>query len=359
MTDRPLIALALGDPAGIGLELAIKALSDEETAEAADFLVIGDRRHWDEGVAQAGTDLPIADFYTGAFERRAFLDLAHANTDNITVGEASEAGGRTACANFRAALKLAAAGGADAVCFTPFNKAAMRMAEADYVDEIGFVQRAIDTDVHGSEFNVLDEVWNARVTSHIPLSEVASALDQARIERAIKLTHDTMEGAGIAAPKIGVAALNPHAGDGGNFGREDDEIILPAVEAMARKQYRVTGPVPSDTAYVRALKGEFDAVLTMYHDQGQIAIKLIGFHRGVTLIGGYPFWIATPAHGTAYDIAGQGIAHPGATINALRLAARLCKRDNPAGFPEPYERLGSAADVARDAVAGKHVAGLS
>lgn len=347
MNERPLIALALGDPSGVGLELAVKALADEETTSGADFLLIGDRRHLDQGRAQAGLELDVPD-HDGSAQPVSFLDLAHADVEAIAVGEASAAGGAVACANFRTALQLADAGGADAVCFTPFNKAAMRMSEPDYVDEIGFVQRAIGTDAVGSEFNVLDEVWNARVTSHVPLSAVAGLLSQERIERAIRLTHLTMEGAGIPNPRIGVAALNPHAGDGGNFGTEDDEIIAPAVKRMAERQFRVVGPVPSDTAYVRALKGEFDAVLTMYHDQGQIAIKLLGFDRGVTLIGGYPFWIATPAHGTAYDIAGQGIANSGATNNALKLAARLCRRDNAGrGFPDGGERIERALALVR------------
>ncbi len=154
-----------------------------------------------------------------------------------------------------------------------------------------------------------------------------------------------MEGAGIDRPKIGVAGLNPHAGDGGNFGTEEIEIIEPAVREAA-KEYAVSGPIPSDTVYVRALKGEFDAVLTMYHDQGQIAMKLIGFDRGVTLIGGFPFWIATPAHGTAYDIAGTGTANPGATIKALQLAAMLSRRANPSGFAAPRERLAGVAAIA-------------
>jgi 4-hydroxythreonine-4-phosphate dehydrogenase len=154
-----------------------------------------------------------------------------------------------------------------------------------------------------------------------------------------------MRGAGYDAPRIAVAALNPHAGDGGNFGREEIDVIEPAVKEAAA-HYAVTGPVPSDTVYVRALKGEFDAVLTMYHDQGQIAMKLIGFDRGVTLIGGFPFIVATPAHGTAYDIAGKGVANPGATVRALQLAAGLARRANPAGFADPRSRLGRAKEIA-------------
>lgn len=346
MVQRPLIALALGDPAGIGNELAIKALSDAETFAAADWLIVGDRRLWSVGEEQAGTGLAVADLGAERFECAAFLDLAHADIEAIAVGQSSAACGDVAFRNFRTALRLAAEGMADAVCFTPFNKHSMRLGDPEYVDEIGFVQRSIGTTVTGSEFNVLDEVWNARVTSHVPLGQVAELITRERIERAIHLTHATMEAAGIRNPRIGVAALNPHAGDGGNFGTEDAEIIAPAVQTAAESQLLVSGPIPSDTVFVRALKGEFDAVLTMYHDQGQIAIKLIGFDRGVTLIGGYPFWIATPAHGTAYDIAGQGVANPGATIAALRLAARLSRQSNPYGFEDPKTRLAAAREFA-------------
>ena len=132
--------------------------------------------------------------------------------------------------------------------------------------------------------------------------------------------------AGFTEPRIAVAALNPHAGDGGNFGREEIEVIGPAVEAAKAEGYSVEGPFPSDTVFLRARAGAFDAVLTMYHDQGQIAMKLIGFDTGVTLLGGYPVPIATPAHGTAYEIAGQGVANVGATRQALLLAAEMGRR---------------------------------
>ena len=123
-----------------------------------------------------------------------------------------------------------------------------------------------------------------------------------------------------------MAALNPHAGDGGNFGREEIDIIAPAVEAARAKGIGCDGPYPADTVFVRARRGDYDAVLTMYHDQGQIAMKLMGFDRGVTLLGGFPFPICTPAHGTAYDIAGKGIANIGATRAAVLLAAAMAQR---------------------------------
>lgn len=327
MSSPCVVAFAIGDPAGIGAELAARLLAAPQQDDTV-LLGIGDHRVLERGASHAGVRVtlpvvPLAGLDEVRPETSIFVDLENCDPDTVEMGCASAAGGRSALGNFRAALLAAREGYADAVMFTPFNKQAMRMAEADYVDEIGFVARTLGTDTRGSEFNVLDEVWNARVTSHIPLGAVAEALSTGRVYDSLKLTVQVMQGAGVARPRIGVAALNPHAGDGRNFGSEDEDVILPAVERARTEQMAVTGPVPADTVFVRALAGEFDAVLTMYHDQGQIAMKLIGFDRGVTLIAGFPFPIVTPAHGTAYDIAGRGTANLGASAQALALARRL------------------------------------
>jgi 4-hydroxythreonine-4-phosphate dehydrogenase len=138
-----------------------------------------------------------------------------------------------------------------------------------------------------------------------------------------------MRAAGFSPPRIAVAALNPHAGDGGNFGKEEIDVLAPVIEEARKTGIVCEGPFPSDTVFVRAARGDFDAVLTMYHDQGQIAMKLIGFDQGVTLLGGMPFPILTPAHGSAYDIAGKGVANPGASRHALLLAARMSPAAKP------------------------------
>ena len=345
-TNRTRVALALGDPGGIGLELAARLIADPEQRDG--ITVFGDRRALDLGARQAGltldlTSVGIEELPGAAVGGGLLVDLENCDPDACPLGEATAAGGAAALGNFRAALLAARAGLADAVLFTPFNKAAMRMAKADHVDEIGLIDGVLGADRSGREFNVLDEVWNARVTSHIPLREVADALDEERIFSSLMLTVEVMRDAGFERPRIGVAALNPHAGDGRNFGTEDDDVIAPAVERARARQIAVSGPIPSDTVFVRALKGEFDAVLTMFHDQGQIAMKLIGFDRGVTLIAGYGFPIVTPAHGTAYDIAGAGVADVGATFAAARLGRRLAARKPRAGTGEPALRDLAAA----------------
>lgn len=327
MARRQRVAFAIGDAGGISPELAARVLADRE-ANPGDMIVIGDRRVLEMGAAQVGIELDLPVFAPdkicdAAADSSFLIDMQNCDPSEIQIGGSTEASGRASLQNFAAALLTAQAGLADVVFFTPFNKHAMRLARPDYVDEIGFIDRTIGATRSGREFNVLEEVWNARVTSHVPLREVADLLSTDRIFQSIRFTSDVMQAAGFDRPRIGVAAFNPHAGDGRNFGDEDEDIIRPAVARAQEAQLAASGPIPSDTVFVRALKGEFDAVLTMFHDQGQIAMKLMGFDRGVTLIAGYPFPIVTPAHGTAYDIAGQGKADTGATFNAVRLGRRL------------------------------------
>ena len=174
-----------------------------------------------------------------------------------------------------------------------------------------------------SEMNVLDGQWMSRVTSHVSLRQAVEQINRPAIEAAIMLATSMMRKAGIAEPRLAVAALNPHGGEGGLFGTEEIEIIRPAVEAMAAKGIACEGPFPSDTVYLKAFAGHYDGVLSMYHDQGQIATKMRGFNRGVTVTGGLKTVFTTPAHGTAFDIVGKGVADTGAIQAAIALASRL------------------------------------
>jgi 4-hydroxythreonine-4-phosphate dehydrogenase len=329
-TVRPRIALAMGDAAGISPELTARVLADPEVCKA-EIVVFGDARVLAHGAEIASVTLAIdtqpvsgdTPGIAGPLRRSLLLDLGNCDPSGIATGVISAAAGRFATENFTRALTMAASGQADAVCFTPFNKAAMRLVTPGYDDEISFGARIVGFHGTAKEFNILDGLWNARVTSHVPLKEVSSLLTVAAILDNLRMTNDALKAAGIARPRIAVAGLNPHAGDNGAFGREEIEIIEPAVAAGKAEQINCDGPYPADTVFVRARRGDFDAVLTMYHDQGQIAMKLIGFESGVTLMGGFPFPICTAAHGTAFDIAGKGIAHPGAMRNAMLLAARM------------------------------------
>ena len=327
-TSRGRISLAMGCPSGIAPELTARLLADETTVNAAAITVFGDRRVLEAGARAAGV-APRVSFWTSKDgpEPKAgeaiFVDLGHLDPATIPVGENSPAAGHFAIENFRRAIAHAHAGKAEVVAWTPFNKATMRLAHPSYEDEIVFTAEMLGFDGAASEFNILPKIWNARVTSHVPIGKVAPLITFETVMRGLKLTNQAMRESGFARPRIAIAGLNPHAGDGGNFGREEIDVLEPVVRAAKAEGIACEGPFPSDTVFVRARKGEFDGVLTMYHDQGQIAMKLIGFEEGVTLLGGFPFPLVTPAHGSAYDIAGKGIAHPGATLNAMAIGARM------------------------------------
>jgi 4-hydroxythreonine-4-phosphate dehydrogenase len=327
---KPIIALAMGDPAGISPELTAKLLAENDVGAKARLVVIGDRRVLDDGAKVAAVKLDLNNVSPDANitndDGPVFIDLGHLDPASVARGVATAEGGRFALANYRHALTMARDGRADAVAFTPFNKRAMRLAHPPYDDEISFSADIVGLDGPASEFNVLDRLWNARVTSHIALSEVAAHITSERVLRGIRLTDSSMRRAGFDRPRIAVAGLNPHAGDGGNFGREEIDAIAPAVEQARAEGVTAEGPFPADTVFLRAKSGAFDAVLTMYHDQGQIAMKLMGFDRGVTLLGGFPFPICTPAHGTAYEISGKGIAGIGAARAAVLLAAEMAQK---------------------------------
>jgi len=324
-----LLALAMGDPCGISPELTARLAADAQVAGACRLVVIGDRRVFASGCRDAGLadpELPAWRPGGAAPASHAFHDLGHLDPAAVARGAASAAGGAFALANFTTALALARDGALEAMTFTPFNKHAMRLARPDYDDEIAVITETLRAARHGREFNILGGLWNARVTSHIPLKDVAAHLTVEAITAAGLLAARCMREAGFAQPRLAVAGLNPHAGDGGSFGREEIEVIAPAVARLRAEGVATTGPLPADTVFVRARKGEFDAVLTMYHDQGQIAMKLMGFEAGVTFIGGYDVPVCTPAHGTAYDIAGRGRADLGAARNAVLLAAAMAER---------------------------------
>ena len=321
------LALVMGDPAGIGAELMAHLLADAELGDTR-AVVIGDRRVLGAGEAVAGVELalPVVRTPKAALASNApivVLDTANLDPSSIRMGEVSAEGGRAVLQNLEAALGMAKRGEVDAITFTPFNKQALRLGGNPFNDELEFIVDRLGADAAVGEFNVLERLWNARVTSHVPLRHVADLLTTDRIVSRLQLTVATMRAAGVENPRVAVAALNPHAGEGGAFGTEDDEVIAPAVAEARALGIDVKGPFPSDTVFLRARDGHFDAVLTMYHDQGQIAIKLLGFERGVTLLGGLCVPITTPAHGTAYDIAGSGNANPAPLRRAVDLACAL------------------------------------
>ncbi len=327
---KPTIALLQGDATGIGPELLAKLLSIEELRAAARILVISDRRVFEAGCRVAGVSLEprvISEVAEADFseDRPYLLDLPIAEFEALRPGEVSAAAGAAVLAGYGLALDLCAEGRADGLCFLPFNKDALHRAGLGVEDETQWAKERIGHRGRVSEFNIIDGMWNARVTSHIPLREVAKHLSQEEILASIRLADETLRAAGFSRPRIAVAALNPHAGEGGNIGREEIEIIAPAVRQAQRLQIACEGPFPSDTLYLKVRDGHYDCAVSMYHDQGQIAIKLLGFHMGVSVLAGLPFPIATPAHGTAFDIVGQNKAEVEPARRAFMTVVRLAQ----------------------------------
>lgn len=311
---KPTIALVQGDATGIGPELMAKLLAIDEVRAAARVLILSDRRVFEAGCRIAGIEHEvrvISQAEDAAFSEEAFdlIDLGCPDPEEIMPGVAYKAAGAAVLAGFGQGLDLCAAGTAQGLCFLPFNKEALHLAGLGVEDETQWAKARIGHKGRVSEFNVIDGMWNARVTSHIPLRDVAAQLSTEEILAAVKLAERTLRAAGFSRPRIAVAALNPHAGDGGNIGREEIEIIAPAVAQAQKLQIACDGPFPSDTLYLKVRDGLYDCAVSMYHDQGQIAIKLLGFHMGVSVLAGLPFPMATPAHGTAFDIVGQNKAN--------------------------------------------------
>ncbi len=326
--EKPRIAIVPGDPSGIGPELIAKLLSDASVLALADIVLIGDDHVWQQGAAQAVLPLKLdavtEDDLTDR-EGLTWLPLKTIAPAEVRIAEMTRAGGKASLLCLDKALDMAIAGKVDGILFGPFNKAALTAAGMDAEDEHRYMARYLGFTGYHGEINVLDDLMTTRVTSHLALKYVAANITSKAVENAIGLAEQTLIRAGNSRPRIAVAALNPHAGDNGKFGREEIDILEPVIAAAQSLQKDVTGPWPSDTVFLKAKRGEVDAVVTMYHDQGQIAIKLMGFDRGVTVAGGLPVPIATPAHGTAFDIAGKNEANVGATRQAFDLLVRMAK----------------------------------
>ena len=322
------VGIIPGDPGGIGPELVAQLLSRKEDHPKVNVLLIGDRHVFERGQHNANVAYDLKKINKSVNEWSENHPVAIYEVDSIVpkdvqIGKVTRTSGVSTLTVLDNALKLWQEGVIDALVFGPFNKAAMHQAGIGKSDELHYMAKKLNTKNYICELNTLGGIWTSRVTSHIALRAVADSINPNRIREAVMLIDRTLKRSGIKYPRISVAALNPHAGDGGNFGREEIELIEPVVRELSRAKIKVDGPWPADTIFLKASRSEIDAVVTMYHDQGQIALKLLGFDRGVTVQGGLPFPVTTPAHGTAFDIAGKGVADPGAFIAAFQVAADM------------------------------------
>jgi 4-hydroxythreonine-4-phosphate dehydrogenase len=330
------LGLTMGDPAGIGPEIILSAARDLAPRLAADeiaLLVIGTRRCFEETAHRlsipaeiVGGGEPIA------WPRVPVLEAAQTDT-LIEPGRLSAEAGRLAYAAIERAVALAMAGAIDAIVTAPISKEALHLAGYSYPGHTEIL-----AELTGSKGSCMllvhDRLRVSHVSTHVALAEVPKRVTPERLRYVIDLTHQALRDLGFERPRIGVCALNPHAGEGGMFGREDIDVIAPVVESYRTRGIEVAGPVPADTVYVKALAGQFDAVVAMYHDQGHIAVKTLGFVMdpksgqmsalsGVNVTLGLPIVRTSVDHGTAFDIAGKGIANAQSMIEAIEVAAQL------------------------------------
>lgn len=315
---RPRLALTLGDPAGIGPEIVARVISRPGVLDKAEVYVLADRAELESAFADARLPVvPLSDDPKPGFA--TLLDDNSAPAAAIPVKQVSKEAGARALHQLMRAIDLVKAGTVGAVVFAPLNKTSLHLAGMKEEDELRWFARQLNFEGTTSELNVLDQLWTARVTSHIPISGVAERIKAPAVTAAIVLLNRVLRDAGLE-PRIGVCALNPHAGENGNFGREEIDEIAPGVQSAQAAGIDVSGPFPSDTIFLAAKRGDFNGIVTMYHDQGQIAMKLMGFDGGVTIQGGLPVAIATPAHGTAFEIVGRGIANTKSMEHAFDIA---------------------------------------
>jgi 4-hydroxythreonine-4-phosphate dehydrogenase len=324
----PVLGLMPGDMTGIGPEITVKLLASGRLKDAARIAVIGDARVFALGCADAGLQpawrsYASVDAIDWSRDEVPVVDLGNTDPAKLPRRENSPESGRLVGETLQHMTQLAQDGRIDGISFAPLSKAALHAGGWNYPDEHQMFAAWNTHEGFFGEMNVIEQFSTFRVTSHISLRKALDLVTPERIAAAIRLADRTMRERGLAQPRIGVAALNPHCGEGGLFGDEEIRLIAPTVRRLREEGLGCTGPVSSDAIFLKALKGEFDAVVMMYHDQGQIATKLLGFAKGVTVTAGLRTIYTTPAHGTAFDIVGQGKADPGALESAVRIAARM------------------------------------
>ena len=320
------IALLLGDPSGIGPELVSKLLNEDVT-DKANIIVIGEKKILESGNKITGKSQNL--IFVDSFENinfdennKFFLDISRGKNHEYKLSECSKESGESVLSALNLALELAKENKIHAINFGPFNKTSLKLGGNKYSDELHLMAEKLNVKDFFCEFNVIDNFWTARVTSHIPIREVANQIKKEKIIRPIKLINEAMKLNGIDKPRVAVQALNPH----GEFGTEEKDEILPAIEEAKKQGINADGPLPCDTSFITAYKNKnHDCIVGMYHDALQSGLKAFGFDRGVTVQGGLPVPITTPAHGTAFDIAGKNMANLEPTLNSFKIALTMAE----------------------------------
>jgi 4-phospho-D-threonate 3-dehydrogenase / 4-phospho-D-erythronate 3-dehydrogenase len=323
------IGISLGDITGIGPEITLKALALEAQADDTRYLLIGDADHTRRLNDQLGLELPLEAY--GAKDVPGRFFLCHPLTGVLPADliEGSPAAARAAVAWVREGAERCLRRELDALVTAPVSKEAIIRAGVAFVGQTEFLSQLAGTDRTAMMLLGQDDRGRwlrvALATTHLPLKLVSDHLTQAKIEMVIELAAQACRDLGLPRAAVAVCGLNPHAGEGGQMGTEEQTIIAPAVQAARARRLNVVGPLSADALFYHAFKGDYDAVVAMYHDQGLVPLKMIGFENGVNWTLGLPFIRTSPDHGTAYDIAGQGKANPSSMVAAIRLAKQLAR----------------------------------
>jgi 4-hydroxythreonine-4-phosphate dehydrogenase len=328
MTDW--IGITLGDVTGIGLEVALKAIATELPADDTRYLLIGDAGYARRINEKFALNLVIQPHGCEPGAGRVFITNPLADPLPQDLGDGSPNAARAAVAWLRDGAERCLRQELDALVTAPVSKLAIVRAGHAFVGQTEFLSQLAGVSRTAMMLLGHDErerwLRVALVTTHVPLKQVSMHITPAKVMLAIELAAQSCRDLGLPRTRIAVCGLNPHAGEGGQMGDEEQTVIGPTVLAAQRKRFNVVGPLSGDTVFHHALRGEFDAVVAMYHDQGLAPLKAVAFDTGVNWTLGLPFIRTSPDHGTAYDIAGQGIANPSSMIAAVRLAKQLARR---------------------------------
>ncbi|MCX5906983.1 MAG: 4-hydroxythreonine-4-phosphate dehydrogenase PdxA [Deltaproteobacteria bacterium] len=326
---KPKIGIIMGDPAGIGPEITAKSLASPEIQNVCDPMVIGDFRILRKALAAFGGNRPVRVFLDGAavqFEAGTLSVLDTGNTDpeKVSLGQPSAMGGKAVFEDVSLAVRLAQEKKIDGIVAGPHNKYSVNLSGVSFA---GYPPLMAKLTGSRFAFNMLvaGSLRIVGATLHLPLKEISNALTPELVLAVIEAANVAVKRLILQPPKIAVAGLNPHCGEEGLFGTEEKTVIEPAIQAARSKGIDVSGPFPADSLFVGIdKKQDFDAYVAMYHDQSHIPIKTVAFDRIVGFIIGTPLVIATVGHGSAFDIAGKGIASPSPMIETIQLVARSC-----------------------------------
>jgi 4-hydroxythreonine-4-phosphate dehydrogenase len=327
---RPRIAVTMGDPAGIGPEIVLKAVAEPEVFESCAPVIVGDAQL----LAHTARTLHLQCGYDIVRRGEALPEAPHApviyHLDNISAdiepGVESGKAGRAAAEYIESAVELCAAGAVDAISTAPINKRALFLGGYSFPGHTEFLAHLTGATECAMAF-VASNLRIVLISTHVPLADAIRLVEKDRIVRVARLTNRELKRWGIERPRIAVAALNPHGAEGGLFGVEESAEIMPAVEACRDEGIEASGPYSADTVFLRASRGEFDAVVSCYHDQAMIPVKCLSFGEAVNVTLGLPFIRTSVDHGTAFDIAGRGVAEHSSMVAAIKLAAQLSRAD--------------------------------